>query len=238
MSRTWFYTTEENMAIVTTIANLKGGVGKSTTTINLATAAQMAGIQTAIIDIDPDQQAASKWSDSRETERPPVFSAVYSRLPQAISDAERGGATLIFIDTAAFEQKILNASVQIANLVLIPCRPTAQDVQYLTATTDIVAYHQKPAAVVLNQVEPRLPETEQARALITKLGLSLSPTYLSKAVAYQRAIAAGMGVTEYEPTGKAAQEIVSLLDWISRLLYLSPTVQVDKSNETVHRSNT
>jgi chromosome partitioning protein len=211
-----------------TIANLKGGVGKSTTTINLATAAQMAGIQTAIIDIDPDQQAAAKWSDSRTAERPQVFSAVYSRLPQSIAEAERGGAELIFIDTAAFEQKILTASVQIADLVLIPCRPTAQDVQYLTATTDIVALHQKPAAIVLNQVEPRLPETDQARALITKLGLSLSPMHLSKAVAYQRAIAAGMGVTEFEPAGKAAQEILSLLDWISRLLYLSRVKQVDQ----------
>ena len=53
------------MATVITAANLKGGVGKSTITINLATAAQMAGIQTAIIDLDPDQQAAARWSDSR-----------------------------------------------------------------------------------------------------------------------------------------------------------------------------
>lgn len=208
------------MATVTTVANLKGGVGKSTITIHLATAAQMKGIPTTIIDIDPDQQAAAKWNDSRATARPPVLSAVYSRLPQSIAEAERGGAELIFIDTAAFEQKILNASIQVANLILVPCRPTAQDVQYLTATTDIVAAHRKPAAVVLNQVEPRLPETEQARSLINKLGLALSPMHLSKAVAYQRAIAAGLGVTEFEPTGKASQEVLNLLDWISRLLYL------------------
>jgi chromosome partitioning protein len=220
-----------------TVANLKGGVGKSTTTINLAAAAQMAGIQTAIIDLDPDQQAAAKWNDSRTAERPQVFSAVHSRVPQSIAEAERGGAELVFIDTAAFEQKILAASVPVADLVLIPCRPTAQDVQYLTATSDIVAIHQKPVAIVLNQVEPRLPETEQARSLITKLGLSLSPMYLSKAVAYQRAIAAGLGVTEFEPAGKAAQEVLSLLDWISRLLYLSPTKQVDKSIESTRRSS-
>lgn len=225
------------MATITTIANLKGGVGKSTTTIHLATAAQLAGISTAIIDVDPDQQAAAKWSDSRPAERPAVFSAVYSRLPQSIAEAERGGAELIFIDTAAFEQKILTAAVQVAKLILIPCRPTAQDVQYLTATTDVVAAHQKPAAIVLNQVEPRLPETEQARALITKLGLSLAPMYLSKAVAYQRAIAAGLGVTEYEPSGKAAQEVLSLLEWMCRLLYLSPSAEVEQSSNAPRRSN-
>ena len=90
---------------------------------------------------------------------------------------------------------------------------------------------------MLNQVEPRLPETEQARTLITKLGLALSPMYLSKAVAYQRAIAAGLGVTEFEPAGKAAQEVLSLLDWMSRLLYLSLTTPVDKSNKTPRRSS-
>jgi chromosome partitioning protein len=148
------------MTKVTTVASLKGGGGKSTITINLATAAQMAGIHTVIIDIDPDQQAASKWSDSRESEQPLVLSAVYSRLSHSIAEAEQSGAKLIFIDTPAFEQKILSAAVLIADLVLIPCRPTAQDVQYLTATTDVAAMHQKPAAIVMNQVEPRLPETE------------------------------------------------------------------------------
>ena len=49
---------------------------------------------------------------------------------------------------------ILTAAVSVASLVLIPCRPTVQDVQYLTATTDIVALHQKPAAVVLNRGRP------------------------------------------------------------------------------------
>jgi chromosome partitioning protein len=104
------------MTTVTVVASLKGGVGKSTVAIHLATAAQMASIPTAIIDIDPDQQAAAKWSDGRTAERPPVLSAVYSRLPQAIAEAERGGAELIFIDTAAFEQKILTASVRVADL--------------------------------------------------------------------------------------------------------------------------
>jgi chromosome partitioning protein len=218
---------------VITVANLKGGVGKSTVVIHLAVAAQGAGISTAIIDIDPDQQAAAKWGDSRSAERPAVLSAVYSRLPQAIAEAERGGAVLVFIDTPAFEQKILTASVHVADLVLVPARPTAQDLQYLAATTDTVAAHQKPAVVVLNQVEPRLPETEQAQTLITKLGLGLAPVCLPKAVAYQRAIAAGLGVTEFEPAGKAAREVLNLLDWVSRVLHLSPTTLVDQPDEPV-----
>jgi chromosome partitioning protein len=64
------------------VANKKGGAGKSTLAINLAAAAAAAEIPTAIIDLDPDQQAASKWRDSRTVNSPTVLSAVYSRLPQ------------------------------------------------------------------------------------------------------------------------------------------------------------
>ncbi len=221
------------MSKIIAVANKKGGAGKSTLTINLAAAAAAAQVATAIIDLDPDQQAAAKWRDSRSADQPIVLSAVYSRLPQAVTDAEHKGAELILIDTPALVESIITAAVAVADLVLIPCRTTGQDIQYLTSTIDIVATRQKPAAVVLNSVESRLPETEQAISLLQGLGVAIAPHHLSKAVAYHRAITAGMGVTELEPTGKAAQEILSLLAWISRLLYLSTDAEVDKSK---HRS--
>jgi chromosome partitioning protein len=203
------------------VANLKGGVGKSTTTINLAAAAEMVGIRTAIIDIDPEQQAAARWKDARTAQRPLVYSAVYSRLPQSITEATHAGAELIFIDCPAFTTTITAEAVKVADLVLVPCRTTVQDIQFLATTIEIAAARQTPTAIVLNAVESQLKETEQARAFITQAGIALAPGFLSKAVAYHRAITAGLGVTEFEPTGKAAQEVPSLLDRISRLLDLS-----------------
>jgi chromosome partitioning protein len=219
------------MAKVIAAANLKGGAGKSTATINLAAASQMAGIRTAIIDIDPEQQAAARWHDSRTAEYPLVISGVYSRLPQAIAEIEKAGVELIFIDCPAFVQPPTNEAMKVADLILIPCRTTVQDIQFLTTTIEIAAQRQKPVAVVLNAVEPQLRETEQAQAFITKAGIALAPVYLSKAVAFHRAITAGLGVTEFDPTGKAAQEILSLLEWISRLLYLPTRITVEPSNQ-------
>jgi chromosome partitioning protein len=218
-------------AKVTAVANLKGGVGKSTTTINLAAAAQMAGIPTAIIDIDPEQQAAARWHDSRTAEFPLVLSAVHTRLPQAIAEMEKAGVQLIFIDCPAFVHPPTNEALKVADLVLIPCRTTVQDLQFLTTTVEIAADRQKPVAVVLNAVEPQLRETEQAQTFITNAGIALAPVYLSKAVAYHRGITAGLGVTEFEPTGKAAQEVLNLLEWMCRLLYLSTHLTVEPLNQ-------
>ena len=209
-------------------ANLKGGVGKSTTVINLAAAAQMAGIQTSIIDIDAEQQAAARWKDARGEAHPPtVVSPVHTRLPQTIAELTEKGTELIFIDCPAFARQPTEKAIEVADLVLIPCRTTVQDLQFVEQTVDMAAARQKPTAIVLNAVEPQIRETEEARAYLEKQGIAIAPVYLSKAVAYHRAITAALGATEYEPASKAAQELIGLLEWISRLLHLSKQPQAE-----------
>lgn len=83
------------MARVIAAANLKGGVGKSTLTINLAAAMESAGERTGIIDIDAEQQAAARWKDVRGDNKPPiVISPVHTRLPQAVAELVSKGVEL------------------------------------------------------------------------------------------------------------------------------------------------
>jgi chromosome partitioning protein len=198
------------------MASLKGGTGKTTVGLNLAVAAEEAGVRTIVIDVDP-QQASAKWGDLRAMtgRTPTVISAMAARLPQALMSARQLGAKLIVIDTAAHAEGILVSTIDAADLVLIPCRPTIVDLQYLATTIQLTQLRGKNAAVVLNAVQARTIDRGQAEGAICDMGLNLVPVSVSNLVAYARAITAGQGVTEFEPDGKAAAEMRTLFGELS-----------------------
>jgi chromosome partitioning protein len=204
------------MTAILAMASLKGGTGKTTVGLNLAVTAEEAGVRTVIVDVDP-QQASAKWGDLRGlTDRgPTVISAMAARLPQALDSAAQFGAKLIVIDTAAHAEGILVSTIDAADLVLIPCRPTIVDLQYLAATVQLAALRGKNTAVVLNAVQPRTNDRFQAAGALSDMGITLVPVGVSNLVAYARAITAGQGVTEFEPNGKAAAEMRALLGEIT-----------------------
>ena len=218
------------MAKIVAVANRKDGAGKSTLTINLAAALQGMGIPTAILDIDAEQQAASRWRDAREAERPEVEAAVHTRLQRAIAQMEKNGAAMVLIDCPALLESATSEAVKVADLVLTPCRTTVQDIQYLEDTRKIIEAHGKPSAVVFNAVKVQLNETDQARAYMEKHGIAIAPAHMSEAVAYHRAITAGLGVTEREPSSKAAQEMTELAKWVASLMELSHLIDIQSSN--------
>jgi chromosome partitioning protein len=204
------------MTAILAMASLKGGTGKTTVGLNLAVTAEEAGIPTVIVDVDP-QQASAKWGDLRGlTGRgPSVISAMAARIPQALETAARLGAKLIVIDTAAHAEGILVSSIDSADLILIPCRPTIVDLQHLAATMQLANLRKKNAAVVLNAVQPRTSDRAQAEGALADMGVTIVPVSVSNLVAYARAITAGQGVTEFEPDGKAAAEMRALLGEIT-----------------------
>ena len=125
------------------ILGQKGGCGKSTTALGLAVAASMAGIETAVIDLDP-QATASKWSDRRDKEAPAVVSCQVSRLSQVLDAAERQGAKLAIIDTPGKSTDAAIAAAKVASFVLVPIQPQLFDIETLEAVKDILMLAGKP----------------------------------------------------------------------------------------------
>lgn len=195
------------------ILSQKGGTGKTTLTLHLAVEAERSGAAAAIIDLDP-QASATSWSDLRQRETPVVVSAQAARLAQVLATANAHGAALVFIDTAPHVESAALAAARAADLILIPCRPAILDLKAVGTTIDLVRIAGKPAAVVLNAVPPRGTLVHEAGEAVAGYGIPLSPVSLGHRSAFVQALTAGQTAQEYEPRGKAAEEITQLYTWL------------------------
>ena len=199
---------------VITLAAQKGGVGKTTLAVNLAVAAQLAGIKTALFDLDP-QESATAWSERRDAELPHVEPISARRLNQAIDAAAAGGFGLTIIDTPPAAGAEAAAAAQRADLVLIPCRPSLIDLDAIKRTAQLITSTGRTGLVVLNAAPPTASTLlDDARTLAEATGLRVARTVLRERSAFRAAWPFGLGVIEHEPKGKAAQEVASLQEFI------------------------
>lgn len=190
------------------VISQKGGSGKTTLALHLAVAAA-AGKNTAIIDLDP-QASAAKWSDRRADELPVVISAHASRLTNEIERVRGAGCELLILDTAPHSDAAALEAAKLADLVLVPCRPAILDMEAISNTLDLVRAKGTPVFVVMNAVAPKGHEAQEAAEAIAELDAPVCPVQLVSRVAFSRSLITGQTAQEFEPQGKAAQEITKL----------------------------
>ncbi|MFI3222613.1 MAG: ParA family protein [Methylococcaceae bacterium] len=203
------------------IISRKGGAGKTTIALHLAVAAEAQGIATAIFDLDP-QASASLWSDHRGESIPAVIPAQSPRLPALLSQAKEQQADLVILDTAPHADGIASDAAVHADLILIPCRPSALDLDAIGASIRLARTTEKPAIVIINAAPSQGVETNEAIEAIQKAGVEVCPIVLHQRKSYASRIHEGRTATEIEPKGKAADETRALLSWICERLKLLP----------------
>jgi chromosome partitioning protein len=209
--------TNNNRASMKTIAIIsqKGGAGKTTVAIHLAVAAERRGMKTALFDLDP-QASASSWSDKRNDPSPAVVSAQAARLPSLLEQAEAQLADLVIIDSAPNADSASLAAARAADLILIPCRPAAFDLNAIGTTLNLAAVAGKPAYVVLNAVPPLGKVGEEARRALEEGGVQVAIPVLHHLVAFAHAVNDGRTAQELDPTSKAALEVDALFAWVAK----------------------
>ncbi len=195
------------------IISQKGGAGKTTLSVHLATAASLAGHNVAIIDLDPQGTAAS-WGDRRKAETPEVVSGQAARLSVLIEAARMNGADFLVLDTAPNADQTALRAAQSADAVLIPCRAATFDLEAIKATLTLSQLAQKPSFVVLNAIPPRSGIGREAAEGLTAQGAKVAPVMLSQRAAFTHGVIDGRTAQEFEPGGKAAEEIASLYAWV------------------------
>ena len=206
---------------VVAMLSQKGGTGKTTLSLHLAVAAERAGAIAAVIDLDP-QASAAGWKDSRTGDTPVVVSIPSARLPQALDLARDGGAELVILDTAPHSSEVALAAAEAADLVLIPCRAGILDLRAIGATARLAKIAGKPAFVVLNSMPPRASNIiADACGAVAVHGLNVAPVTIQQRAAFAHALTAGQTAQEYEPQGKASEEIGDLYRWLRETLKTS-----------------
>lgn len=196
----------------------KGGAGKTTLALSLAIAAEKAGSTSVIIDLDP-QATACNWGDRRQADTPVIVDAQPARLQSALQKAEEANVDISIIDTPPRSEQATLAAAKAADLVVIPCRPQIYDLETIPNTKELVALAGgPPMLVVLNAVPFRGTRHEQATKAIEGFGLTVCPQTLGLRAAFGDSAALGQTALEFEPSGKAAAEILQVYEFISILL--------------------
>ena len=194
------------------LLSFKGGVGKTTLALHLATVAGDA----LIIDVDR-QRSATGWWRSREAALPELVAGTAAEVGDAIAAPDRAWT---FVDTAPAIDADARAVVAAVDFCLIPTRPAILDLRAIADTVDIVRNARKPGAIVLNFCPPARGVAEaglvaEARRALQVYSLPVAPVAVTQRVALSHALAGGQAITEFEPEGRAAEEIGRLWRWVS-----------------------
>ena len=202
------------------LVSRKGGTGKSTLAIGLAVAAMEAGHRTCLLEADP-LATVSNWRRRRASAGLTVETVHDGyTLYHRVQELDHRGTTLTVVDTAGGWSDASRAAMSAADLCLIPARPSPADIEAAVPTLAAVRESGTPFAFVLNQVQARSARLNGAagslgeRAVALKIANVLALPAIVLRNDHQDALGMGLGVTEYAPRGKSAEEIRSLWQWV------------------------
>lgn len=196
----------------------KGGSGKSTIASSLAVAARDAGEKVFIIDMDP-QASLVKWAATRGEASVPVEAVTSAKLTAVLAAMEKKGITLVVIDTPGTDSSETTAAMKAASLCIIPARPNVFDLWASELTRKALKDMKREFVFLLNQCPPaqQSARVEEGAKALEAMGGLITPLIAAR-VDYQEAARAGLGVTEYNRSGYAAEEMRRLWSSLKKRL--------------------
>jgi chromosome partitioning protein len=204
---------------VIVVASQKGGAGKTTIAAHLAVQAGMVGQGPAVlIDTDP-QGSLSEWWDARKDEHacddaPALARVRLDDLATKLTELRRSGAAVAIIDTPPALTASIEQAIAIADLVLIPARPSPHDLRAIGATVNMTRRAGKPFLFVINGAVPRANITAEAVAALSEHG-RVAPIILYQRTDYAASMIDGRTVVETAAAGRSTQEIAELWKYVN-----------------------
>ena len=208
------------MARILTVAQQKGGAGKTTLAAHLAVAIAETGKTVAVVDIDPQASLSSWWEMREELGLPApsngkgkgslsVHRITGWRTANEVEKLARDHDVVV-VDSPPHAETEAKIAVRVADLVLVPLQPSPMDFWATQATLDLAKSEKTDALLVLNRVPPRAALTEAMTAKIKEMGAKVAKAQIGNRVALAASLLEGKGVSEYQKRGTAAAEIKAL----------------------------
>jgi chromosome partitioning protein len=206
---------------------LKGGSGKTTVAAHLALAAHLRGLDTLVVDIDP-QASSHQVLSARVGPGPECLTSTAGRLMAAQLAAVGLKKDLLIIDTPAGAVEDVSEAIVLADAAVMVVRPTLLDIAALARTLALVRRLRKPSTVVVNQAPVaregvEAPVVRRALRALEYMRLPVAPVIVRSRAIYQTAIETGRSAEEMADQA-AVREIASLWDYVDQAL-LGPAAE-------------
>ncbi len=208
-------------AQIITIAQQKGGAGKTTLAAQLAVTLADGGNKVTVMDIDP-QASLSGWHGLRTQSTRPLAPIGLSdvsgwRVSTELDKLKRGNDYVI-IDTPPHAETEAKNAIRAANLVLVPIQPSPMDLWATKPTLEMAKKEKVETLIVLNRVPPRGKVLEAMRKAVDDDQLPVAQAGLGNRTAFAASLMDGRGVVESATRSPAAEEIRTLAREINRYL--------------------
>ncbi|MBR0551983.1 ParA family protein [Stakelama marina] len=199
---------------VLAMASQKGGSGKTTLSGHLAVQAQLSGHgPVVLIDIDP-QGSLSDWWNERDSDYPAYAQTTVARLAADLEVLRQQGFKLAVIDTPPAITMAIQSVIQVAELIVIPTRPSPHDLRAVGATVDLCERAGKPLIFVVNAATPKARITSEAAVALSQHG-TVAPVTVHQRTDFASSMIDGRTVMEVDPNSRSAGEVRQLWDYVA-----------------------
>jgi len=198
---------------ILTIASQKGGAGKTTLSAHLAVEAERTGRgPVAVVDTDPQGSLADWWN--QRVADTPLFAAVeVVQLTAHMAELRQQGVNLVVIDTPPALLSTIRAAIQVADVVLIPARPSPHDLRAVGVVVEMAEQARKGLYFVVNGATPRTTIALEAVQALAQHG-PVAPVIVHQRIDFAGSMVDGRTVGEVTPTSRSAAEITQLWKYV------------------------